>query len=164
MVNEQNYEIEVKESEINLEDILSQDFIPNGLKDDLRSASILFIPKIVKNKPYFEIQTQDLFNYFKKNETEDLKVYICISDEKFEYRREESVGVYTAIGWFFLKELILKPFIEKLKEYLKRKFGKSKLIELKLTVKRTSTTNTLEMEYKGSIDDLDRIFNKLTEI
>ena len=33
MVNEQNYKIEVKESEINLEDILSQDFIPNGLKE-----------------------------------------------------------------------------------------------------------------------------------
>ena len=72
MIDEQNYEIEVKESEINLEDILSQDFIPNDLKDDLRSAGLLFVPKIVENKPYFEIQTQDLFNYFKENETEDV--------------------------------------------------------------------------------------------
>lgn len=164
MIDEQNYEIEVKESEINLEDILSQDFIPNGLKDNLRSASLLFVPILVENKPYFEIQTQDLFKYFKENEDEDLQVEICISDEEFEYRREESIEEYMAVGWFFLKELVLKPFLEKLKEYLKRKFRKNKSIELKLTVKRTKTTNTLDMDYKGSIDNLERIFDKLKEI
>ncbi|KKN00580.1 hypothetical protein LCGC14_1136360 [marine sediment metagenome] len=161
MNSQPDYDIELKPSELTIESIINQEYVPAGIKDRIREANLLFIPKIINSKPYFEVETLDLFNYFKEFESEGLKTEICIADEDFQYRRDEAIKEYLVIGWFFLKNIVLKPFINKLKEYLKRKLGKKRLIELKLTIKKTKQTNTVDLEYKGVIDDLDRIFDRL---
>lgn len=161
MNSQPDYNIELNTSDLTIESIINQEYVPVGIKDRIREANLLFIPKIIDGKPYFEIETLDLFNYFKELESEDFKTEICVADEDFQYRRYEAIEDYLVIGWFLLKNIVLKPFINKLKEYLKRKLGKNRSIELKLTIKKTKQTNTIDLEYKGDIDDLDRIFDRL---
>lgn len=161
MNSQPDYDIEMKTSDLTIESIINQEYVPIGIKDSIRKANLLFIPKIINSKPYFEIETLDLFNYFKDLESEGLKTEICVADEDFQYRRDEAVEDYLFIGWFFLKYIVLKPFINKLKEYLKQKLRINRPIELKLMIKKTTQTKTVDLEYKGDIDNLDRIFDRL---
>lgn len=163
MTMKNSNEINIIECNYNKNDLIYQDFIPDELKADLKNATVLFIPKIFKDKPYFEIQTQDLYYYLKKEETENLKVEICIAEEELEYFITEAEEIFIVLGWFFVEEFVLKPFIERIKKYIQKKFRKPKPIKLKLTIKSINEDKIIELEYKGSIENLDHIFSRLKE-
>jgi hypothetical protein len=100
-------EITIKKSNFTLESVINEDFIPDNLKDNLIKANILFIPKIIDNKPFFEIITQDLFAFLKENETENFKVDICIPEKDFRYIRTEAAEIFLSLGLFFIEEIVL---------------------------------------------------------
>ena len=163
MCPQQDFEIQINNSELSLEIILNQDYVPEDLKNTIRSSNLLFIPKIIKDKPYFEIETLDLFNHFKKLEPDGFKTEICVAEKDFQYRREESVKDYIVLGWFFVKYAVIKPFIKRLKEYVMRKFKFNTPIELKVTAKKTKQTKMVDLEYKGLPDHIDHILDKLED-
>lgn len=163
MCPQQEFEILIKNSEISIEMILNQDYVAEDLKESIRSSNLLFIPKIIQDKPYFEIESLDLFNHFKKLGSEVLKTEICVADKDFQYRREEAVKDYVVLGWFFVKYAVLKPFIKRVKEYSMRKFKINTPIELKVLVKKTKKIKIVDLEYKGLPDHIDRILDKLED-
>ena len=165
MNEESNFEINIRESSFTLDDVFNKISIPNGLKNDLQKTNIVMIPKFVDDEPFFEIITQDLFAFLKENETDDFKVNICITEDDFKYIRTEAEEIFLSLGLFLLEELVLRTLIKRIKEFIKRKRAKkSEFIDLKLNIKRTKRTKNIEIDYKGSIDNLDIIFDKLKEI
>ncbi|MFX1298014.1 MAG: hypothetical protein ACFFD2_24585 [Promethearchaeota archaeon] len=163
MCAQQDFEITINDSEVSTDSLLNQEFVPDSLKDSIRASNVLFVPKFIKDIPLYEVETLDLFNYFKKMESEGFKPELCVSDDDFKFRREEAVKEYMVLGWFLVKYAIIKPFIKKLKEYMLRKLKMNKPIELKLTIKKTKQTKTVDLEYKGLPDHIDYIFDKLED-
>ncbi|MEJ2248654.1 MAG: hypothetical protein P8Y97_03220 [Candidatus Lokiarchaeota archaeon] len=163
MSTKQKFEITINLSDISKDIILNKEYVPNNLKENIRASDILFIPNIIEDKPLYEVETLDLFNYFKSQESEGLKSEICVADDEFQYRREEAVPEFIALGWFLVKYVVIKPFLRKLKEYIIRKFKKDTPIELKLSIKHSERTKVVEIKYKGLPDHIDTIFSRLEE-
>ncbi len=155
--------LNIKETSLNKENIINQDYILDDLKQSLYDSTILILPKVIENKPYFEIQTQDLYHFLKQEESEKFKVEICISEDDFKYFRDEAEEIFLLLGWFFVEELVLKPFIKRIKKYIKEKFRKPKPIETKIIIKMNKENKVFEIDYKGPIEDLDHILTKLKE-
>lgn len=124
MNEESEDEIIIKDSSFTLDNFINQSFIPEDLKNDLKEANTLFIPKIVEEKPFFEILTLDLFHFLKQSE--GFKVNICIKEEDFQYLRSEAEEIFIALGIILIEKTIIEPLITKIKEFFKKKKGKKK--------------------------------------
>lgn len=157
-------EIIIRDSSFTLDDFLNQYFIPEDLKADLKEADALFIPKIVEDKPFFEILTQDLYHFLKQSESEEFKVNICITKEDFQYLRSEAEEIFIALGILLIEKMVLEPLIAKIKEFFKKRKSKKKseeLIELTLLLKETNQMKTIEVQYKGPVQGLEKILEKI---
>jgi len=162
MNEESEDEIIIKDSSFTLDNFINQSFIPEDLKNDLKEANTLFIPKIVEEKPFFEILTLDLFHFLKQSE--GFKVNICIKEEDFQYLRSEAEEIFIALGIILIEKTIIEPLITKIKEFFKKKKGKKKsedLVELTLLLKKTKQTKITEIQYKGSVQGLEKILEKI---
>ena len=163
MCAQHDFEIIVYNSEISTDLILNQKFVPDNLKDSIKASNVLFLPKIINDKPFYEVETLDLFRYFRNAVEEGFKPELCVSDDDFQFRREEAAEEFFVLGWFLIKYAVIKPFIKKLKEYLLKKLKRNIPIELKITAKKTKMTKTVDLEYKGLPDHIDRILDKLED-
>ncbi len=153
-------EIIIRDISFTLDDFLNQNFIPEDLKSDLEKADALFIPRIVEDKPFFEILTQDLYHFLKQNESEGFKVNICIKEEDFQYLRSEAEEIFIPLGILLIEKMVLEPLITKIKEFFKKRKSKKKneeLIELTLLLKETKEMRTTEVQYKGPVQGLEKI-------
>ena len=159
-------EIIIRDSSFTLDDFLNRSFIPEKLKNDLKEANTIFIPKIVEEKPLFEILTLDLFHFLKQSESEGFKVNICIKDEDFQYLRTEAEEIFIPLGILLIEKTLLEPLIAKIKEFFKKRKQKKKdddLVELKLLIKETKQTKTTEVQYKGPVQGLEKILEKIDQ-
>ncbi|KKM75969.1 hypothetical protein LCGC14_1384860 [marine sediment metagenome] len=163
MCVQQDFEITINDSEISTDSILNQEFVPDSLKDSIKASNVLFVPKIINNKPFYEVETLDLFNYFKNMESEGFKTELCVTDDDFQFRKEEGLKEYIVLGWLFVKYVVIKPFFKKLKEYMLRKVKINMPIELKVTVKKTKQTKTIDINIKGLPDSIDHALDKLKD-
>ena len=154
-------EISITESQMDIDHLLNGLMIINELKQELKQANLLFIPKLIEGKPYFEKETEDLFNDFKEIEAEDFKIDICTMDDNIQYIQQEAEEWWVKLGWFFLEVLVLEPFIQRVKDYIKKKFKKKRFIETNITVKKPD--KTLEIHYKGQSDNFHEILSKIME-
>jgi len=164
MNEESKDEIIIRDSSFTLGDFLHQFFIPEDLKKDLEGADALFIPRIVEDKPYFEILTLDLYHFLKQSESEGFKVKICIREEDFQYLRSEAEEIFIALGILLIEKMVLEPLIAKIKEFFKKRKSKKKseeLIELTLLLKETKEMKTTEIQYKGPVQELEKILEKI---
>ena len=96
----------------------------------------------------------------------DLKVQICVDDEDFQYFRSEAEEVFITLGVLLIEKFILEPLIEKIKEFFKKrkKKKKEKYVDLTLILKETKQTKTIEIQYKGPVEGLDKILESTKSI
>ncbi len=74
MCGQQDFELTINDSEISTDSIINQEFVPDSLKESIKASNVLFIPKIIEDKPFYEVETLDLFHYFRNMESEGFKL------------------------------------------------------------------------------------------
>lgn len=117
------YTLDITEVNENFETWISQPFISENIKEELRKAQILLIPTIGfrdHTLPTFPVGTEGTLAFLKKNLPNDINVDICINDEDYT-----ELGLYSnwkIIGTFIVGSLVAPIFVNVLSELIKNAF------------------------------------------
>lgn len=117
------YTLNITEVQENFETWISQSFIPENLKVDLRKAQILLTPTIGFREqplPTFPVGTEVTLAFLKKNLPNNISVDICIDDKDYA-----ELGLYSnwkMIGAFVVSSLVAPIFVDVLSDLIKKAF------------------------------------------
>mgnify|MGYP000276111666 CR=1 FL=1 len=79
--------IDVIDTELSFESVYKKKYMPKEYEDEIKSANVLLIPNENfrgKQGLFFPECTDELLDFMKEQENENVKVDICISDEDFK--------------------------------------------------------------------------------
>jgi len=150
--------LEIEKTEETMEKWLNKAYISDELRENLGNVDILIIPSERFKKPGFPFDTVSLFDFFKKELPENLKIGICIEDK--EYAEFQYNAEIEHIGYFIVKELAIPFFIAIITAYIIKKFiEKKKKPEINLTFVKDKKGE--KITFKGSADDFRRVSEDL---
>lgn len=91
--------IDVIDTELSFESVYKKEYMPKEYEDEIKSANVLLIPNENfrgKQGLFFPECTDELLDFMKEQENENVIVDICISDEDFKKLELHADIVYIA--------------------------------------------------------------------
>jgi hypothetical protein len=136
--------LKITDSKDSFDNWISRDFIPESMKADLSTASILILPfeNLRPNTPpVFPIGTEDIFRFFKEN-LKGATIDICISDS--DYQEFAFYSDYKRLGNFMVTTVAVPIFVTVLSAFVYDKYIKEDETKPQIQIIDNSTQIILE--------------------
>lgn len=140
----------------NFDTWINKPFIPDELKKQLRSASVLIIPREGFREHsglMFPVGTEELFHFLKNNSNGDITVDICISDK--DYHELALHDAFLILGAFVVTNIALPIVVNLISTYITNRNNVNRRIKVEFTVVENNGRST-HFLYEGSAEDFDK--------
>lgn len=160
--------IGVVDTELSFASIYEKEYMPKEYEKEIRSANILLIPNENfrdKQGLFFPECTDELLDFMKEKEIENVKVDICISDEDFKKLELHADIVYIAtmiVQWAVLPiatNVIAAYLYDKLKK--SNKSPKETNTDVKVIVEKDGKNKMVH--FQGSIENFEKTMKTIDE-
>jgi hypothetical protein len=160
--------LSVSITEQNIDYWLSQPFISNKLRDQLKSANTLIIP----NRGYSDVSiwyfpegTEDVLRFLKARESNGLNIDICIEDSDFKELALHA-DVFT-LPEFVVQSIVVPLLISLLVEYVKHRFQSridTGVVKSKVTITDASGKRSVTVDYSGRANEFEKVVGETIKL
>lgn len=160
--------IDVIDTELSFESVYKKEYMPREYEDEIKSANVLLIPNENfrgKQGLFFPECTDELLDFMKEQENENVKVDICISDEDFKKLELHADIVYIAtmiVQWAVLPittSIIAAYLYDKLNK--SNKSPKETNTDVNVIVEKNGKSKMVH--YQGSIENFEKTMKTIDE-
>lgn len=152
--------IEISEGNYTFKDVLSKEYAPSSLREEMENCNLLFIPyENFRDRKglFFPEDTYRLYDYFKENEKSNgIRSEICISDE--EYLELELHADTVNIASIIVNSAAFSIVCSMIASYLYDKFKthNKKDVNMNITVTVEENEKSKTIHYRGNIEDFEK--------
>lgn len=153
---------QIEETSENFETWVNKPYINEKLKNQLKKANVLIIPKEGfrdKEFPLFPVGTEELLTFLKENSNKGIITDICIDDD--DYSELALFDALIVIGAFIVTSVVAPIFVNLISEYIKKRWpskSSSSQIKVELTVVNRYG-ESLKISYEGPSEEYQRTLN-----
>ena len=148
----------IKDTNESKEYWINQEFIPQNLRNKLKTSNVLFIPEERHGDLGFYEDVLPFLEYLEKEEYDEINPDICMDGK--DYREFILHSDVLRLGKIIIDYVIFPLFSNYLYDYLKKKFSNpcnEDKIEITLNIQENN--KNVEFEFRGSVIDFQKLIN-----
>lgn len=161
-------EVEIEDISLNFDEVYTKQYIPTDHLDDIKKANVLLLPNenFKGNKGYFFPEcTEEVYQYLKENENDDINFDICSSDE--DYKEIELHADVINIPLIIAQWIVIPTLTNMLASYLydkiKNTFSDSKDVNTNINIIVEKKGKSKMIKYDGSIENFEKAMKNINE-